>query len=404
MQITQAADTGLNEGQFPSLRFRFDEHLSDLGGFTRSSTLTVSPIEFGRRTNGPTPDTTHSVKGRITLPVVLEAEKPDGENFSLPEMIFDFYETDAGEIVYRNKAHSEAWEISISSDTQKKHLSMYCHFSYAGLNVKDALNNLMFLGALASGAEFRILKADDRTVLGRARVGEGGFTPDSRWMKILKWLVYIQERARVSINLPRQDITITHDDAATVLSVVKILETGHATCTAEPWVGVSTRDQAMAALETFGGGKPAPMALKFENHVIRLFEANVPLGPVVFFCDETYIIEEDLAELRTAIEAAEPSNEITVRYTPYAGCPIEARYLDWLPPDEAEAIRNLPIHQNEPIAGAEPAKDIPPSDPDAAIALLQSWYDEDPEEQRDTWEKLKAVLGEERLSDRELFP
>jgi hypothetical protein len=36
--------------------------------------------------------------------------------------------------------------------------------------------------------------------------------------------------------------------------------------------------------------------------------------------------------------------------------------------------------------------------------LLLSWYDEDPEEQRDTWEKLKAVSGEERLSGRELFP
>jgi hypothetical protein len=42
--------------------------------------------------------------------------------------------------------------------------------------------------------------------------------------------------------------------------------------------------------------------------------------------------------------------------------------------------------------------------PNAAIALLLSWYDEDPEEQRDTWEKLKGVNGEERLSERELFP
>lgn len=46
----------------------------------------------------------------------------------------------------------------------------------------------------------------------------------------------------------------------------------------------------------------------------------------------------------------------------------------------------------------------PASGPDAAIALLLSWYDEDPEEQRDMWEKLKAVGGEERLSDREPFP
>ncbi|SRR6266540_185328 len=41
----------------------------------------------------------------------------------------------------------------------------------------------------------------------------------------------------------------------------------------------------------------------------------------------------------------------------------------------------------------------------AALALLQSWAEEgDEQEQRDTWEYLKIVLDEDRLSDRKLFP
>ena len=38
-----------------------------------------------------------------------------------------------------------------------------------------------------------------------------------------------------------------------------------------------------------------------------------------------------------------------------------------------------------------------------AVALLQSWYAEDPNEHRESWEALKHALEEDRLSDRELF-
>jgi tetratricopeptide (TPR) repeat protein len=45
----------------------------------------------------------------------------------------------------------------------------------------------------------------------------------------------------------------------------------------------------------------------------------------------------------------------------------------------------------------------PPINIDAAVSLLQSWNEEDPKEQRETWRYLKAALDEDRLSDRKLF-
>lgn len=50
---------------------------------------------------------------------------------------------------------------------------------------------------------------------------------------------------------------------------------------------------------------------------------------------------------------------------------------------------------------------LPDMDVNQALALLQSWnVGESPEreEQRETWEYLKQVLDEDRLSDRRLFP
>lgn len=57
----------------------------------------------------------------------------------------------------------------------------------------------------------------------------------------------------------------------------------------------------------------------------------------------------------------------------------------------------VPIHDPE-------AAYLPPQDTNAAIALLQSWYEDDPQEQKETWEYLKVALDEDRLSGRKLFP
>lgn len=39
----------------------------------------------------------------------------------------------------------------------------------------------------------------------------------------------------------------------------------------------------------------------------------------------------------------------------------------------------------------------------SAILLIDSWLDDDEKEQRETFEYLKKVLDEDRLSDRKLF-
>lgn len=45
---------------------------------------------------------------------------------------------------------------------------------------------------------------------------------------------------------------------------------------------------------------------------------------------------------------------------------------------------------------------VPPENV-AAIELLKAWRNEDAEEQRETWEYLRKVIDEDRLSDRKFF-
>jgi hypothetical protein len=136
---------------------------------------------------------------------------------------------------------------------------------------------------------------------------------------------------------------------------------------------------------------------------VVILGTHVPLGPVTFFCDQAYITKGDLETLRRELEASTPESSINIRFTPYEGSSVEARYINWLPEEEAAAIRQLPMYQEGARGYGQEEWVLPPMDADEAVALLQSWYDEDAGEQRETWEQLRAALDEDRLSDRKLF-
>lgn len=68
--------------------------------------------------------------------------------------------------------------------------------------------------------------------------------------------------------------------------------------------------------------------------------------------------------------------------------------------EKDEALAEETEQQDESAAEME----LPATDAASAIALLQSWCDEDAQEQRETWEFLKTALDQDRLSDRKLFP
>jgi hypothetical protein len=70
--------------------------------------------------------------------------------------------------------------------------------------------------------------------------------------------------------------------------------------------------------------------------------------------------------------------------------------------ERAALRRRLHIPEPEDIY-----RNPPSGDPEKAMALLNSWLEEDDsdEPQAETWEYLKRVLDEDRLSpDRKLFP
>lgn len=342
--------------------------------------------------------------------LTLEMTAEDGSQATMPGVIAEISTTSADEMHFDTERQPGPWNISITVNRATRQMTMRFTLNHTGLSVAQSLESSRFLQALARGGDFRIYGRQPGTgtnlPIARGGIPPGTYEgPEPRFMEMLEQLSFIENKTRVSFTIPGHSINF--EEASTIAATAHILETGHATYQAEPWVSVSSVDQARAALEALQDGEPIPMAVHFDGQVVVIFDTHVPLGPVTFFCDRTYIAPEDMEALRRNLEAAGPDDTINVRFTPFEGCPVEARYINWLSDEEAELMRRSPVYQRErPGLEQEEEWELPTADVEGAVALLQSWCAEDPqeqEEQRETWEYLRTALDEDRLSDRKLF-
>jgi hypothetical protein len=369
-------------------------------------------VTQSRRGSGPAAATVVWIEFNVTqrlhgvVSLTLEMENEGGVRTPLTNTPFEITATDAGEMILNSEQQATPWSFLIKVNKATKQMSLRYTLKYPGLSIERALEGIRFNQALARGGDLRILGAHPVTG-GTVQLVRGGLPsgtypgPDARFIKMLEQLAFIQDKIGVFFTVP--DRNVNPEDVRTVAATAQILETGRGQYKAEPWTSVSNVEQAKAALEMFEEGKPQPMALHFEDQVVVILGTHVPLGPVTFFCDQAYITKDDLETLRRELEASPPESSINIRFTPYEGGSVEARYINWLPEEEAAAIRQLPMYQEGAPGHGQEEWVLPPMDADEAVALLQSWYDEDAGEQREAWEHLRAALDEDRLSDRKLF-
>jgi hypothetical protein len=319
---------------------------------------------------------------------------------------FEVVGNPAREVTFSSEHQNTPWSFRLKVNSETGQMTLSFTLNYSGLTVDEALAGSTFYEALARGGEFRMSGRHPVTggelSLARADLPLGTYeAPDPRFVRLLQELAFIQNKTGVAFTIPERNIRF--QDANTIAGTADILKTGHAQYTSGPWVSISNVEQARSALESFDSGTAAPMALHFDGQVVVIFGTYVPLGPVTLFCDRTYIAKEDLENLRKDVDAAVPGSSISIRFTPFDGCPIEARYIKWLPENEAAAITQLPMYTKPDGVGGQDKWALPQTNARAAITLLKSWYDEDPDEQKKSWERLKIALDEDRLSDRKLF-
>ena len=341
------------------------------------------------------------------IPLSLEVRNEAGAQAALTEIPFDVVRSQTGEIILSSERQQTPWRFLMKISAKSKQMKVSFTLDYSGLTVDEALTAVTFYRSLVSGGEFHIYGRHPITgadlPIARGALPAGVYkAPDARFVELLERLAFIESKTGASFTIPERNISF--EDANTIAATARILETGHAQYSAKPWVSVSNVAQAKSVLGSIVSGRPVAIAIHFEGQVEVIFGTHVMLGPVTFFCDRTYIADEDLEDLRKKVEVATPESSINIRFTPFQDCSVEARYINWLPEEEAIAIRQLPMYSEPKPLVSDDQWQAPPVDVNTALALLRSWYDEDADEQKNTWEQLKVGLDQDRLSERKLFP
>lgn len=349
---------------------------------------------------------TISGNAQSVVALTLEITNQAGASATLTDIPFEMTGDLAREVIFNSEHQNTPWSFILKINSESRQMTLSFTLNYSGLSVDNALAGITFYQALARGGEFRVGGRNPVTggefSLAWGSLPSGTYkTSDPRFVKLLEDLAFIQNKTGVFFTVPKRNIRF--QDANTIVATAEILRTGHAQHEAQPWVSISKVEQARNALESFASEKPIPMALHFEEQVVNIFGTYVLLGPVTLFCDRSYITKKDLEALRKDLEVAAPGTYLSIKFTPFEGCPIEARYIKWLPKDEADTIKQLPMYVKTEQIVDEDGWTLPQINVDAALALLKSWYEEDVDEQKKSWERLKVGLDEDRLSDRKLF-
>jgi hypothetical protein len=339
----------------------------------------------------------------LSLETILEDSTP----VALADIPFNMSVAGNGEFVLSSKEQQTPWKFSIRISSELKQMTISFTLDFAGLNVDQALKAVTFYDALAGGGTLQIkgrhpLTDGDLPIASGSMPAGAVSPPDIGLVETLERLAFIEKKTGASFSIPPNDIP--YEVTTTIAATARILETGHAKYEAQPWISVSPFEQAKSALEIFASGNPAPIAIHFTGQAVVILGTHVMLGPVTLFCDRAYIAANDLEDLRQQLSNAKDEDSFNIKFTPFENCPIEARYVNWLPDEEAEAIRQLPMYRKDDVTANEQSWTVLNTDIAKAVSLLESWYDEDAEEQNASWKLIKASLERDRLSHRKLFP
>ena len=323
--------------------------------------------------------------GKAVIPVKIEIVCEDGERVSLDYIELKKLRGGTEEMTFGNEEQAVPWKTEMVLNYKEKRYQLQFDLDFVGMNVNQALSALRFSEAAAKGGDLRVTHLSTGLLLLQAKVDAGKHPrQEPHWAKTLERLTVIQSKTNTLLALPRKELTI--EEVRHIYQIAHIVETGHATLNFNNWSDELDLNKAKTALKQFTEGQPLPVLWNYaEEQETKILGVDVPLGPLVISCERTVFTEEDMEALRTAVELTPPDGEITVRFTAFEDCPIEARYLDWLPAEEAVALRQLLLSLNsrlEPaLAGLfRAAKRDGKWDVDLLVRALNDAHTAEPEE------------------------
>lgn len=306
--------------------FVLPEFLRELIKPTKNMTITLGPARINKR-----------------FLFKFEIHRDGLEVAALDYLDFEVVQAGTEELTLSNEQQPVPWTLKVIFNMAEKRFGLNYNINYDNLNVTQALQFLRFHRAIGEGGELRIITLDSGLQFSIPFSKSRNDTNLNQWIQLFDEVAFIQSKTNIPISVPNHGVS--SEEAKAIFMAAEIIRTGRAEMKVASWPVESRLIQAQSALEGFSEQSIHSLTLNYEEgHKVTIFGSEIPLGPSVVFCEKAYITKKDLANLKRDIDKA-TADDNTIHYSisPYQGCVVEAKFLKWLPPAEAEEIRRLPI-------------------------------------------------------------
>lgn len=274
----------------------------------------------------------------------IEIEDETGEVASIDYLQMNVVRRGTEEVMLNNERQPNPLKLAIVLSPAKGTVKMDCKLVVdEPFNVRTAFQYEKFLQVVERGGELRLIDLPSEVLFCCFRVKAGVYPSSGKqWLRLLEALVQIQKKASIPINISNRNIS--SEEAAHIFSIEHILTTGHSKIKSEPLVIDSDVKRAKEILDQLKNGEPIRIySLMEENESISIFDSNISLGSMLVFQD-CCLSEEDKATLGQKIAGAEANEAIEICLTPSPDGVREARFLKWLPTEEAAALKSQYAH------------------------------------------------------------
>lgn len=271
----------------------------------------------------------------------------NGEAVSLDYLELETVQVGTEEVTVSNDQQPVPWKVRLVINVASERWNITFKFAQDLLNVTQALQVVRLQRALSSGGQIKIVNLISGFEMPAVQFTPMEISLDDRWVKLLEELVFIQQKTFIPITVPPRDID--RDEAIRILVTAEILRTGKAKLEHNELPITSPLSKAKQAAEAFADEALHRITINDPGeHTMSILDTEIPLGPAVLFYDNIFMPAETLRMLQSDIENGAEDAVLSYRLSTQGF--VEARFLNWLPEDEAAALRKLPIWNKDNAA------------------------------------------------------
>ncbi len=265
-------------------------------------------MNFGKNTEGIQIIPLKQVRNTVVKFIDYQANE-----FLLDNIIFFEENNLDGKTIVSNKNQNNPYHLTITAFHETNQISISISINRWGYSVNEILKGFKFLQATTKGGILTVIdKFTNNTILIQDSQPKPENVYVNEFIIVLELLNFIQ--FKLSLNFPLPDRNITDEEIFKIKKIGHLIRGNMLLCEDFQWWNIELdskkTNEFLEEIDKFGS---ISYYQSYDDLEENLFETNVNLGHVHYFCDAVTINDEDKTDIAAQLSAKEENIKIILR-------------------------------------------------------------------------------------------